>query len=147
MRAALWHQLPRNFEAQLDAAIRAGLTAFHFDDGYEDILRAGKALEERGLRGTFFIVPGWLGLPGQATGGDVRRLYERGHIIGNHTMNHLMLTKVPRPVAEREVEAGQRALTTMTDTTRKPVAWPYGMDPHIGVAGRGITKAEVEAYR
>ena len=146
--AALWHRVPENFAEQLDQlAGRVG--EYHFDDGYGDILKVADMLEERLLTGVFYIVPGWLGLPGQATRGDVAELYHRGHTIGNHTMHHVLMPRVPEPVQVAEWEAGQVAICDIIGIKPDRFAWPYGQagDVHIGVTPRGIQADEVFAPR
>lgn len=143
MRAALWHRLPGNFLEQLDAVIAGGIREFHFDDGYDDIDLAGEELEDRGHRGVFFVVTGWLGLEGFATEADVRSLQERGHEIGNHTAHHVMLTKVAASVVREELRQGEEDLGRITSRWPHRIAWPYGLAPAGFDGGRGITEAEV----
>lgn len=82
-----------------------GLLAITFDDGYRDNYdAAAKLLEERGLRGCFFLASGYVGterIPGwDADHGvtsrwmswdQVRELARRGFEIGAHTVNHVNL--------------------------------------------------------
>lgn len=158
-RAALWHRLPANFEDQLDAVVASGrVSEYHFDDGYNDVLRAADALEARGLRGVFFIVSGWLGLDCQATGRQVVDLARRGHVIGNHTAHHIWAPKVSATVLTAEILWCQAALADLTGTLPRRFAWPYGLtdracDFLADMAGawdedpRGIGPAEVYAPR
>lgn len=146
--AALWHRLPENFTEQLDL-LQGRVSEYHFDDGYEDIVRAGDILEARGLTGVFYVVPAWLGLDGQATKADVLELHMRGHEIGNHTMHHVWMPKVPVPVQVAEWQAAQIALEDITGATPDRFAWPYGQvgNASLGTKPRGIQKDEVVAPR
>lgn len=147
--AALWHRVPGNFEEQLDA-LRGHVAEYHFDDGYDDINDVADILEARKLRGVFFIVPGWLGLDGQATDNDVRDLFLRGHEIGNHTMHHVLMSRVPEAVQAAEWRAAQIALCDITGRMPERFAWPYGQagDQVISdVPVRGIQPFEVYAPR
>jgi len=144
--AALWHRLPKDFERQLDWAVDQGFNAFHFDDGYDDVLRAADALDERHLVGTFFIVPGWLGLEGHTTFSDVRELEKRGHVIGNHTAHHVWMPKVSPVVQAHEWELAELLLWGQGIRQETfPRAWPYGL-AGIGEA-RGISPREVRPFR
>jgi peptidoglycan/xylan/chitin deacetylase (PgdA/CDA1 family) len=63
--------------------------SFTFDDGTVDhFTQAAPMLEKNGLRGTFFIVTGWIGKGGKLTWEQVKSLSERGHEIGNHSLRH-----------------------------------------------------------
>lgn len=153
MSAALWHRLPSNFEEQL-AELAGRCTSFHFDDGYNDVLRAADALEHVEQRGIFFVVSGWLGLPGFATPGDVEELVSRGHEIGNHTAHHVWMPKVPLPVQQREVEEAQAALTQLAGREPTRFAWPYGQAGNTILVSsfgfsqvRGLGKSEIYAPR
>ncbi len=64
--------------------------SFTFDDGASDQLTlAIPQLEERGWRGTFYIIGSFIPEEGKAFTWDViRELAGRGHEIGSHTMTH-----------------------------------------------------------
>lgn len=147
--AALWHRVPSNFEEQLDA-VRGHVAEFHFDDGYDDINDVADILEARGLRGVFFIVPGWLGMDGQATDNDVRDLFLRGHEIGNHTMHHVLMSRVPTAVQQAEWRGAQIALCDITGRMPERFAWPYGQAGDVIISEtpvRGIGPDEIYAPR
>ena len=78
---------------------RAALT---FDDGpskkYTPVLLDG--LKERGVKASFFL----LGRNIEGNEELVKRMYEEGHLIGNHTYNHVRLTKVSKNKAKEEIE-------------------------------------------
>lgn len=65
--------------------------ALTFDDGphpyYTEMLLDG--LKERGVKATFFLI-------GDSIDGNediVKRMYDEGHLIGNHTYHHVQLNK------------------------------------------------------
>lgn len=62
-------------------------------------------LEARGIRGTFNLVPGeiWDWGPWQA-------LFDAGHEIGNHTLNHYYFKDLTPEQGDREVREGQLSL-------------------------------------
>jgi peptidoglycan/xylan/chitin deacetylase (PgdA/CDA1 family) len=65
-----------------------------FDDGHlsnHDL--AAPLLEERGLRGIFFITAGWTDdRPGYMGWDELRSLVQAGHTIGGHGWSHKLLT-------------------------------------------------------
>lgn len=66
---------------------RRGAVSITFDDGTENQLaRAVAPLDERGLRGTFYINPRDTVMTDFAD--DWRAIARRGHEIGNHTLSH-----------------------------------------------------------
>lgn len=75
------------------APMRVALT---FDDGNKDhLLIAAPMLEERGWRGVFNIVTGWIGKgKNSLTWDDVRELIRRGHEVTTHTVTHPNLVKL-----------------------------------------------------
>jgi peptidoglycan/xylan/chitin deacetylase (PgdA/CDA1 family) len=77
------------FLALLDRAAGRENVAISFDDGNaSDVERALPALRERGLRATFFVVAGRLGLPHFLDEDGVRALADAGMEIGCHGMQH-----------------------------------------------------------
>jgi peptidoglycan/xylan/chitin deacetylase (PgdA/CDA1 family) len=78
------------FENHLDAIVRSNPDVlFTFDDGgvsfYDSI---APALEQRRLRGQFFIATNWIGSPGFLTPSQILELRRRGHEIGTHSCSH-----------------------------------------------------------
>lgn len=68
--------------------------AVTFDDGpgAESTMMLLDGLKERNVRATFFLV-------GENIKGHediVKRMHDEGHIIGNHTYTHVILTKIPQ---------------------------------------------------
>lgn len=78
---------------------RAALT---FDDGpskkYTPLLLDG--LKERGVKASFFL----LGRNIEGNEALVLRMYEEGHLIGNHTYDHVQLTKTDQKEAQMQIE-------------------------------------------
>ena len=71
--------------------------AVTFDDGpgAESTMMLLDGLKERNVRATFFLV-------GENIKGHediVKRMHDEGHIIGNHTYTHVILTKIPQEKA------------------------------------------------
>lgn len=60
-----------------------------FDDGrISSLTTVAPALESFGWRGHFFVVSGWIGLPGFLGVEDIRELRARGHVVGSHSATH-----------------------------------------------------------
>lgn len=130
---ALWHRLPDHFEDQLQAV--AGLcSAYHFDDGHDDVLRAADALEAHRLRGVFFVITARIGEPGYASQWQLRELVERGHEVGNHTRTHPMMPDLPAAAQCLEIAHAQADLSVMLGRRPKRFAWPHGRHDEIGDA-------------
>ena len=86
--AKLVHRRPARM--QLDRP----LITFAFHDPPKSATDAGAAiLEERGLRGTYYVAAGLAGQDSPfglyADGGDTRRLVAAGHVVAWHTYSHV----------------------------------------------------------
>jgi peptidoglycan/xylan/chitin deacetylase (PgdA/CDA1 family) len=128
---ALWHRLPEHFERQL-AAIGTRAEAYHFDDGYDDVLRAADALEAMHLRGVFFVTSGWIDTPGCVSGAQLRELVARGHEVGNHTRSHPMMPDLDREGQRAEIASAQVDLSWLLGVHPRRFAWPFGRHDLIG---------------
>lgn len=155
MTAALWHRLPAHFEEQLEVLVTR-VDEFHFDDGYVDVARAADALEARGLRGVFFIVPGWLNRSGITTRSRIRELADRGHEIGNHTWSHPNMRRLTGRRQRAEIASARDRLADIVGAAPERLAWPYGLHNVSGdraaaaegyEGGRGIEAGEIFAPR
>ncbi len=83
--------------------------ALTFDDGPDpaDTPRLLDLLREKGVRATFFVV----GRRAEAHPEIVRRAWEEGHLIGNHTWSHRPLfCFLPPWRLRREIERGTEAI-------------------------------------
>ncbi len=87
-----------------------------FDAGYEnghtaDIL---DILKKQEVPAAFFLVGDYL----ERNADLVRRMTEEGHIVGNHTMNHPDMSKVPsREAFEKELREVEELYTDITGQT------------------------------
>lgn len=155
MTAALWHRLPAHFPEQL-AVLATRVDEFHFDDGYVDVARAADELEARGLRGVFFVVPGWFGRSGITTAPRIRQLAAHGHVIGNHTWSHPDLRKLASAAQRAQIARARDRLEQILGQPVSRLAWPYGLHTpaldriatELGhPAPRGIEPGEIFAPR
>jgi len=111
------------------------LVTFTFDDGPSPATTPAilRLLEQYGVRATFFLI-------GRYLDGDephiesarevVRQIVKAGHLVGNHTHDHALLTAVPHTQALAQMDDGAASIERVTG--RRPVFFrpPYGkLDP------------------
>ena len=105
------------------------VVALTFDDGPNasstPILLDG--LKERKVRATFFLI-------GENVEKDenekiVKRMYEEGHLIGNHTYTHCNLSKLETGEAKKELEQTDTVIEKITGKQPVLVRAPYGELP------------------
>ena len=98
--------------------------ALTFDDGpsrkYTPILLDG--LKERGVHATFFLM-------GKNIEGEediVKRMSEEWHLIGNHSYEHIQLTKAGAKAVCEAVEHTQEQIEAITGKRPEYIRPPYG---------------------
>ncbi|MCD8037860.1 MAG: polysaccharide deacetylase family protein [Lachnospiraceae bacterium] len=100
---------------------RAAIT---FDDGphpvYTEPLLDG--LKERGVHATFFVT----GQNAELHPDILKRMYDEGHLIGNHTYSHIQLTKNNRVEFKQELVKTNEILQGITGAEVQYVRPPYG---------------------
>lgn len=97
--------------------------ALTFDDGpgrYTDELLT--ELKERGVKATFFVV----GSNAKLREDTVKRMYEEGHLVGNHTYSHVELDDMSVAAALEELEKTNEVLEDITGARPEFVRPPYG---------------------
>ena len=107
------------------------MISFSFDDAPESAARAGAAmLEQRGLRGTYFISASLAGMKGpmgpNASMMEVKRLANAGHEIACHTYSHLDCGQAAANVASDDVERNLAAFQAAGLPEAVTFAYPYG---------------------
>lgn len=117
---SLWKQDWRAADAH-DVRPRIALT---FDDGphpvYTPALLDG--LKERGVQATFFVV-------GKNIEGNeeiIRRMDEEGHLIGNHTWDHVKITGLPAEEACSQLVRTSEKIREITGKNTEYVRPPFG---------------------
>lgn len=98
--------------------------AVTFDDGpgAESTMMLLDGLKERNVRATFFLV-------GENIKGHediVKRMHDEGHIIGNHTYTHVILTKIPQEKALEEIYNTNKIIEEITGEKVKYIRPPCG---------------------
>jgi peptidoglycan/xylan/chitin deacetylase (PgdA/CDA1 family) len=144
----LWISVEQ-FEGLLDAAVGRPDVTVTFDDGNLSDIEIGlPRLQERGLRGRFYLPAGLLGEPGRLDDSDVRELHRAGMVIGSHGWAHRdwrALDWGPGGVVEVEEEMvrARRHLEELTGSEVSEVAVPFGSyDRHVvrNLRRTGVTR-------
>ena len=120
----------KNGDAKADFDQNRGLVqekkrvALTFDDGpsskYTPLLLEG--LKERGVHATFFL----MGKNIEGKEELVKRMQAEGHLIGNHTYNHVELCKISKEAARTEIEATNQEIYDITGEYPMWLRPPYG---------------------
>ena len=98
--------------------------ALTFDDGPHPIYtpRLLEGLKERGVHVTFFLI-------GQNIDGNeevIRKMKEDGHLIGNHSQNHMRLTKERAGEVCEQISRTNEKIREITGEVPEYVRPPYG---------------------
>lgn len=100
------------------------LIALTFDDGpnalYTPLLLDG--LKERNVKATFFLI----GKSAEEQPELVQRMYEEGHLIGNHTYNHVNLRNMTESAACEQVRKTNEVIKSTTGYDPEYVRPPFG---------------------
>lgn len=114
-------RLEKKLEENVTEKKKAALT---FDDGpnsqYTPLLLKG--LKERGVHATFFL----MGKNIEGKEALVKQMQEEGHLIGNHTYNHVQLDKISKEAAKEEIEATNQKIFEITGVYPAWLRPPYG---------------------
>jgi len=98
--------------------------ALTFDDGphpfYTEQLLDG--LKKRGVQVTFFVTGEHASLHPDI----IKRMYEEGHVIGNHTYSHMQLRQDNRETFKKELQQTNQVLKELTGEDVVYVRPPYG---------------------
>lgn len=100
--------------------------ALTFDDGpnasWTPILLDG--LKERGVKATFFLIGENVEAGENAQ--IVKRMYEEGHLIGNHTYHHVEITRVESDTALEELQRTNEVIARITGESVEYMRPPFG---------------------
>lgn len=101
--------------------------AITFDDGpdAECTPKLLDGLQKRGVKATFFLI-------GQNIEKDnnreiVKRMYEEGHLIGNHTYHHVEITRVSNEKAYEELIMCNELIQSITGQEVEYMRPPFGL--------------------
>lgn len=106
------------------AAESKGKIALTFDDGPHPTctLQLLEGLAKRGVKASFFIT----GQNAESYPDLVLKMYEQGHLIGNHTYSHLQLGKHNREAFKEELIQTNEIIKEITGEEVVYVRPPYG---------------------
>ncbi|CAN5437919.1 hypothetical protein BH18THE1_BH18THE1_01660 [soil metagenome] len=81
------------------------IVILNFDDGRESqFTQAKPILDKYGFKATFYVVCNYIGnKPGFMNWNEVKRLYDEGHDIGSHSMNHVNLGNLSKKNLKFEI--------------------------------------------
>jgi len=123
-----------------DGSLPERTVALTFDDGFSDFHTAAvPVLRRLKLPATIFVLtefcgktnswPGqdaWIGTRPLLTWQQISELAQDGFQIGAHSINHAVLTALPREDAERQVAGSKAELEQRTGRQVEFFAYPYG---------------------
>ncbi|OJU10666.1 MAG: polysaccharide deacetylase [Caulobacterales bacterium 68-7] len=107
------------------------MLSISFDDAPVSAVETGaRLLEERGLRGTYYISAGLAGKDGpmgrNADGEQIAALAAAGHDIADHTYSHLDCGQASRSEVVDEADLNAEMLTGWAGVEPSSFAYPYG---------------------
>ena len=79
------------------------IVSMTFDDANADQMPAAQYMASKGMKGTFFLVSGFIGFPGYMTLANVQSLVAAGHEIAGHTISHPDLATLSTDEATRQI--------------------------------------------
>jgi len=85
------------------SAATGTIVSMTFDDANADQLPAEQKLVSKGMKGTFFLVSGFIGFPGYMTLANVQSMVADGQEIAGHTISHPDLATVSIDEATRQI--------------------------------------------
>lgn len=99
--------------------------ALTFDDGPHPVFTPEllDGLKERNVQATFFVI-------GKNVEGNeeiIKRMSDDGHLIGNHTFDHVEITKLSREEASDEIERTSELVEEITGSPTEYVRPPFGL--------------------
>lgn len=115
----------------------------NFDDGRKtQFTEAKPILDKYGFKATFYVVCNYLGnKPGYMNWQEVKQLYDEGHDIGSHSMNHVHLDKISKKDVRFEVGQSKKCLEDhKIDVTS--FAYPF----NVGSNDKGVVKIVSKYY-
>lgn len=122
--AGFWRTDTQNTAAMPAQPQEAPKIALTFDDGpsvYTEELLEG--LKKRGVHATFFVI----GNNVEKMPEIVKKEAEGGHLIGNHTYNHVEITRVSDEKAREEIEKTSLLLDEILHQETEYVRPPFGL--------------------
>ncbi|GAA3444667.1 polysaccharide deacetylase family protein [Planomonospora venezuelensis] len=104
---------------------RGVIVSLTFDDGDATHVLAARMLQERGMRGTFYVNSATLGDERKLTRRQLAAIAKAGHEIGGHTLDHTRLTELTPERQREQICEDRRALLAMGHRVTT-LAYPFG---------------------
>ncbi|HSP44332.1 MAG TPA: polysaccharide deacetylase family protein [Luteolibacter sp.] len=124
--ADCWLDTP-HFESILDRVMEDDRILLTFDDGNaSDHGIALPALLRRGMKATFFVCSGRVGMPTFLKAGQIRELDGHGMAIGSHGVNHRPWRSLDDRLLQEEVAGSREALEKLLGSQVESAACPFG---------------------
>ena len=110
-----------------------------FDDGPHPATTPAllRLLEQFGIHATFFLI----GANCERYPDLVRAIHEGGHVIGNHTFNHLPMTFMSSAQIEQEIRRTNEVIESITGQAPSLFRPPFGIMDHR--AGRVLRELQM----
>lgn len=105
-----------------------------FDDGYKDVMTAAyPVLKKLGLRATVFVITGSVGKPNYVSWEDLESGEREGIFdVESHTVHHLNLASLPKPLAIQELRTSKVAIEERLHKPVYALCYPAGSyDPAV----------------
>ena len=117
---------PKSMTVKRWGAREDQVIALTFDDGPDPKYtpRILDILKDKGIKATFFVI----GSAAAVNMDTLRRIYEDGHDIGNHTFNHVNSAEVSLERLNMEINASQRLFEATLGMHTKLFRPPYARD-------------------
>ncbi|ADG07637.1 polysaccharide deacetylase family protein [Kyrpidia tusciae] len=105
-----------------------------FDDGYKDVMTAAyPVLKNLGLRATVFVITDFVGKPNYVSWEDLESGEREGIFdVESHTVHHLNLASLPKPLAIQELQASKATIEEHLHKSVYALCYPAGSyDPAV----------------
>lgn len=90
--------------------------------GNEDTRQILDILKDNNIKATFFMTGEWI----EKYPEDVKTIYNEGHELGNHSMNHLQMSTLNHEECLKEIQGAHDLVKELTGIDMKVFRPPYG---------------------
>ena len=99
--------------------------AMSYDDGVVADRRLVSLFNRYGIKGTFHLNAGLLGIPGRLTAEEAQELY-KGHEVSAHSLTHPTMARCPREQIVHEIMEDRKRLEELFGYTVRGMSYPNG---------------------
>lgn len=104
---------------------KSKIVTMSYDDGQQFDRQLIEIFNRYGIKGTFHLNSGGIGLPGRINEEDFRTTY-MGHEVSLHTYSHPFLSRIPNEAIVQEVMEDRRILESLTGYIVRGMSYPFG---------------------